>query len=126
MVQRCAPRGPLVPRVPVIRTRSALADLVICPAAPASARARLLVRDEAFQAGDPASQNAVPRAASEAQAAVALAHNYRNKEEELTGWLTCKDAVKFEKIGSCLTCGKLSLAFNGIGDREAIALAKGP
>ena len=50
----------------------------------------------------------------------------RNKDEDLTGWLTCKDAVKFEKIGSCLTCGKLSLAFNGIGDKEAIALAKGP
>ena len=60
---------------------------------------------------------------SEARAAARGAG--RNKDEDLTGWLTCKDAVKFEKIGSCLTCGKLSLAFNGIGDKEAIALAKG-
>ncbi len=28
-------------------------------------------------------------------------------------------------MAECNTCGKLSLAYNGIGDREAIAIAKG-
>mmetsp|Transcript_95774 Transcript_95774/g.139897 ORF Transcript_95774/g.139897 Transcript_95774/m.139897 type:complete len:229 (+) Transcript_95774:139-825(+) len=48
-----------------------------------------------------------------------------NKEEDLTGWLTCNDAGKFACIGSCQSTGRLSLAFNGIGDKEAEALAKG-
>lgn len=49
----------------------------------------------------------------------------RNAIEDLTGWLSCNDANVFEKIGGCNTCGKLYLAYNGIGDREAIAIAKG-
>jgi len=48
-----------------------------------------------------------------------------DKEEDLTGWLACNDAGKLGCIASCQSTGRLNLAFNGIGDREAEAFAKG-
>ena len=46
---------------------------------------------------------------------------FRDKEEDLTGWLACNDAGKLGCIASCQSTGRLNLAFNGIGDREAEA-----
>ena len=38
----------------------------------------------------------------------AWARSGRNKEEDLTGWLTCNDAGKFACIGSCQSTGRVS------------------